>query len=76
MIRKAFVDSDVILDLATGREPFIEHSKAVLSIIENGYAIGVISSNSVTIPEKPGFVSLKGSEGDETSLGCKKRAYA
>jgi predicted nucleic acid-binding protein len=48
MIRKAFVDSDVILDLATGREPFIEHSKAVLSIIESGYAIGLISSNSVT----------------------------
>ncbi len=48
MIKKVFFDSDVILDLATGREPFIEHSKIALSIIENGYAVGVISSNSVT----------------------------
>lgn len=48
MIRKAFLDSDVVLDLATGREPFVEHSKTALSIVENGYAIGVVSSNSVT----------------------------
>lgn len=48
MIQKVFIDSDVILDLATGREPFAESSKIALSIIEDGYALGFISSNSVT----------------------------
>ena len=48
MIRKVFIDSDIILDVATGREPFAPYSKPVLSLVENGYAIGVVSSNSVT----------------------------
>ena len=48
MIKKIFIDSDVILDVATGRMPFAEHSKIALSLIENGYALGVISSNSIT----------------------------
>lgn len=48
MIKKVFVDSDVILDVATGRIPFVEHSKTALSLIENGYALGVVSSNSIT----------------------------
>ena len=48
MIKKVFIDSDVILDVATGRMPFAEHSKIALSLIENGYALGVISSNSIT----------------------------
>lgn len=48
MIQKVFIDSDVILDVATGREPFVEHSKTALSIIESGYALGLVSSNSVT----------------------------
>ena len=48
MIKKVFVDSDVILDVATGRMPFVENSKASLSLIEGGYALGVISANSIT----------------------------
>ncbi|TLU85687.1 MAG: PIN domain-containing protein [Chlorobium sp.] len=48
MISKVFIDSDVILDVATGREPFVHDSKIVLSLIENGLALGVMSSNSIT----------------------------
>ena len=48
MIKKIFIDSDIILDVATGRVPFVDQSKTVLALIENGYALGVISSNSVT----------------------------
>lgn len=48
MIKKIFIDSDVILDVATDRSPFSEDSQASLSLIESGYAIGVISSNSIT----------------------------
>lgn len=48
MINKAFIDSDVILDVATGRKPFVISSSETLSIIEIGLAIGVMSSNSVT----------------------------
>jgi len=47
-MKKVFIDSDIILDIATGREPFFIDSTAVLSLIENGYAIGVISANSIT----------------------------
>jgi predicted nucleic acid-binding protein len=48
MIEKVFIDSDIILDVATGREPFVDDSRRVLSIIEEGKALGMISSNSVT----------------------------
>jgi len=48
MIRKAFIDSDVILDVATGRKPFVESSYKALAIIENGFALGVMSANSIT----------------------------
>ncbi len=48
MIKRVFIDYDIILDVATGRMPFVQNSKTVLSIIENGKAIGMISSNSVT----------------------------
>jgi len=48
MIRRVFVDSDVILDVALARQPFVEASKIVLSILENGRAIGFASSNSIT----------------------------
>lgn len=47
-MKKVFIDSDIILDIATGREPFYVDSTAVLSLIENGYALGVMSSNSIT----------------------------
>lgn len=48
MIEKVFVDSDIILDVATARKPFVDDSRRVLRIIEDGKALGMISSNSVT----------------------------
>ncbi len=48
MIKRVFIDSDIILDIATGRIPFVENSKTALSVIENGYALGFVSSNSIT----------------------------
>ena len=48
MIKKVFIDTDIFLDVATAREPFVDASKAVLSIVEAGFAMGVMSSNSVT----------------------------
>lgn len=47
-MKKVFIDSDIILDIATGREPFYIDSTAILALIENGYALGVMSSNSIT----------------------------
>ena len=47
-MNKVFIDSDIILDVATGREPFYIDSTAVLSLVENEYALGVMSSNSIT----------------------------
>lgn len=48
MIRRVFVDSDVILDVALARQPFVEASRLVLSFLENGKAVGFASSNSIT----------------------------
>ena len=47
MIKRVFVDSDVILDVALARMPFLEHSKMLLSMLENGLAIGFVSANSI-----------------------------
>jgi predicted nucleic acid-binding protein len=48
MIDRVFIDSDIILDVATARKPFVENSRRVLLIVESGKALGMISSNSVT----------------------------
>lgn len=48
MIIKAFIDSDIVLDVGTGRSPFFDNSKTVLNIIEANYSAGFISANSVT----------------------------
>ena len=48
MIRRVFVDSDVILDVALARQPFVDANKTVLSLLENGRAVGFASSNSIT----------------------------
>ncbi len=48
MIKKVFVDSDVIIDVATGRFPFFNDSKLVLTLLERGFAMGYLSSNIVT----------------------------
>jgi predicted nucleic acid-binding protein len=48
MIRRVFLDSDVILDIALAREPFVEHSSLVLAILEQKRCAGVVSSNVLT----------------------------
>ena len=48
MIGRVFVDSDVLLDVALAREPFVAHSSLVLAILEQRRCVGVISSNLVT----------------------------
>jgi len=48
MIKKVFVDSDVIIDVATGRLPFFDNSKSVLTLLEHGFAVGYLSSNIIT----------------------------
>jgi predicted nucleic acid-binding protein len=48
VIRTAFIDSDIILDVATGRQPFLDNSAMVLSIIEGGLVAGMVSSNIIT----------------------------
>ena len=48
MIKRVFVDSDVILDVALARQPFLEASRVVLALLENGRAVGFASSNSIT----------------------------
>ena len=45
MIKRIFVDFDVILDVALAREPFVEYSSLVLVLLEQRRCVGVISSN-------------------------------
>ena len=47
MIKKVFIDTDIILDVALAREPFFSSSKTILSMAENNIIIGNISSNCV-----------------------------
>ncbi len=48
MIKRALVDTDIILDVALARTPFLESSKLVMAIFENYISIGHITSNEVT----------------------------
>lgn len=48
MIKKVFLDSDILLDVAVAREPFVKQSRIVLASIEKGTAAGFISPNIVT----------------------------
>ena len=48
MISKVFIDSDVLLDIATEREPFFGDSQAVFSLAETGVFLAYTSPNSVT----------------------------
>ena len=47
MIKKVFIDTDIILDVALAREPFFSSSKTILAMAENNIIIGSISSNCV-----------------------------
>ncbi len=47
MIKRVFIDSDIILDVALAREPFFSASKMILAMAENNFIIGNISSNCI-----------------------------
>ncbi|MGP1437946.1 MAG: PIN domain-containing protein [Treponema sp.] len=47
MIKKVFIDTDVILDVALTREPFFSARKTILVMAENNIIIGNISSNCI-----------------------------
>jgi predicted nucleic acid-binding protein len=47
MIKKVFIDTDIVLDVALAREPFFSASKIVLAMAENNIIIGNISSNCI-----------------------------
>lgn len=47
MIKKVFIDTDIVLDVALAREPFFSASKMVLAMAENSMIIGNISSNCI-----------------------------
>ncbi len=45
---KAFIDTNVLLDVLAQREPFYEHSAAVWSLAEEGKVEGLVSAVSFT----------------------------
>jgi hypothetical protein len=47
MIKRVFIDTDVILDVALAREPFFSTSKIILAMAENNIIIGTTSSNCI-----------------------------
>lgn len=47
MIKKVFIDTDVILDVALAREPFFPSSKIILAMLENNIITGNVSSNCI-----------------------------
>ena len=63
MIKRVFIDTDVILDVALAREPFLEASRIVLALLENNIAIGYMSSNGVANL----YYILRKSGGDENA---------
>lgn len=47
MIKRVFIDTDVVLDVALAREPFFPGSKIILAMAETNVIIGKISSNCI-----------------------------
>lgn len=47
MIKKVFIDTDIILDVVLARKPFFTNSKMILVMAENNMIIGNISSNCI-----------------------------
>lgn len=47
MIKKVFIDTDILLDVALAREPFFPASKMILAMAENNIFIGNVSSNCI-----------------------------
>jgi len=48
VIGKVLIDSDVILDVATGRTQFVTNSRLVLAVLERRSAYGIVSAHSIT----------------------------
>ncbi len=63
MIKRVLIDTDVILDVALAREPFLEASRLVLALVENNIAIGYMSSNGIANL----YYIFRKSEGDENA---------
>jgi predicted nucleic acid-binding protein len=47
VIKKVFIDTDIILDVAMARKPFFSASRTILAMAETGMIIGVTSSNCI-----------------------------
>lgn len=47
MIKKVFIDTDIILDLALAREPFFKASKTILKMAETNLIMANMSSNRI-----------------------------
>lgn len=47
MLKKVFIDTDIVLDVALAREPFFSASKIILAMAENNIIAGNISSNCI-----------------------------
>ena len=48
MIKRVLVDTDIILDVALARKPFVDTSRLVLALLENYVALGFVTSNEIT----------------------------
>ncbi len=47
MLKKIFIDTDIVLDVALARAPFFVASKMILAMAENNIIIGNLSSNCI-----------------------------
>jgi predicted nucleic acid-binding protein len=47
MIKRVFIDTDIILDVALAREPFFPSSKLILAMAENNLILGNVSYNCI-----------------------------
>jgi len=47
-MRRVLLDVNVVLDVLLNRKPFVEHSAAVWSAVEEGRAEGMLSAHAVT----------------------------
>ncbi|MFA7243219.1 MAG: PIN domain-containing protein [Sulfuricellaceae bacterium] len=45
---RLLLDTNVILDVLTGREPMVKDSAAVLTYIDEGHAVGLVAAHAVT----------------------------
>jgi len=47
VIKRVFIDTDIILDVALEREPFYKFSKSVFALAENSLISGYVTSNEI-----------------------------